>query len=148
MAVTVSWLRMCTFIPLAIPLHLGMWMDFPCSPIISNPLMHFSVFNHSLYFRWLPEQRFLEGELLDLRKGCLGMGRYEEVWGLLGGHPKEGGFFLRETDARGELASSGLTHFWFLALGVRPQTDCDDTLWTVSSPSPQSWWVGVEGTLM
>lgn len=79
MAVTVFWLWMCTFISLAIPLHLDVWMDFPCSPIISDPSMHFSVFNHFLYFRWLPEQRFLEGELSDQRKGCLGMGRWEEV---------------------------------------------------------------------
>lgn len=68
--------------------------------LLSATLMHFFVFKPFLYFRRLPEQRFLEGELLAQRKGCLGVGRWEEV--KVPGSPPRGGWLLsKETSSRG-----------------------------------------------
>lgn len=73
-------------------------------------LLHFFVFKHFLYFRRLPEQRFLEGELLDQRKGCLGVCRWEEVQGSWQSTPRR--WLLSDGDKlRREVASFGLTGF-------------------------------------
>lgn len=83
MAVTVFWLEMGTLISLAIPLHLdfGWTPGFPCYKQRCDAFLCVHAFS---ILQWFPEHRFLEGELLDRRRGCFwGQGdgqRTESSW--------------------------------------------------------------------